>query len=91
MLLTGEVGAGKTTLTRALVDELDEETYKLALVINPRISATQLFQLMAEKLGLADAPRQKNRLLEALQGRLFELDEQGKTPVLIIDEATRGV
>jgi type II secretory pathway predicted ATPase ExeA len=87
MVLSGEIGAGKTTLTRALVDELDEAVYKIALVINPRLSATQLFQLMAEKLGLADAPRQKNRLLEALQGKLFELDQEGKTAVLIIDEA----
>jgi type II secretory pathway predicted ATPase ExeA len=87
MVLSGEIGAGKTTLTRALVDELDEAVYKVALVINPRLSAAQLLQLMAEKLGLENPPRQKNKLLEAVQTRLYELDQDGKTAVLIIDEA----
>lgn len=87
MVLTGEIGAGKTTLTRALVDELDPEHYRIALVINPRLSAAQLLQLLAEKLGLANPPRQKNRLLEAVQSRLFELDQEDRTAVLIIDEA----
>ncbi len=87
MVLTGEIGAGKTTLTRALVDELDEAAYQIVLVINPRLSAVLLLQTLAERLGLTDAPRQRNRLLEAVQGRLFELDQEGVTPVLIIDEA----
>lgn len=87
MVLTGEIGAGKTTLTRALVDELDDTKFTVVLVINPRISSSQLLQALAEKLGVAKAPRQRNKLLEAVQARLFEIDQQGITPVLIIDEA----
>lgn len=87
MILTGEIGAGKTTLTRALVDELDEDTYRVVLVINPRLSPLLLLQTLAERLEVVNPPRQRNRLLEAVQGRLFELDQEGITPVLIIDEA----
>ncbi len=87
MVLTGEIGAGKTTLTRALADELPEDRYRIVLLINPRISALQLLQALAERLGLENAPRQRVRLLEAVQARLYELDQQGVTPVLIIDEA----
>jgi general secretion pathway protein A len=87
MVLSGEIGAGKTTLTRALIDELDDERFQVVLVINPRLTAVQLLEVLAERLGVANPPRQRNRLLEAVQSRLFELDQQQKTPVLIIDEA----
>ena len=87
MVLSGEIGAGKTTLTRALVDELDEAAFRIVLVINPRLTPLLLLQTLAERLGVLNPPRQRNRLLEAVQGRLFELDQEGVTPVLIIDEA----
>ena len=87
MVLTGEIGAGKTTLSRALIDSLDENLFRVVLVINPRISAPQLLQALAVKLGLEKAPRQRNLLLEAVQSQLFVMDQSGITPVLIIDEA----
>lgn len=85
-LLTGEVGAGKTTLSRALIDRLDER-YRVVLVINPRLSPAQLLALIAERLGVAPVPTRKNKLLDALTERLFALYEEGAVPLVIVDEA----
>lgn len=85
-LLTGEIGAGKTTLSRALIDRLDER-YRAVLVINPRVSPAQLLTLIAERLSVAKPPKQKQRLIDALTERLFALYEEGNIPLLIVDEA----
>ncbi|MCP4501212.1 MAG: AAA family ATPase [Deltaproteobacteria bacterium] len=85
-LLTGEVGAGKTTLSRALIDQLDEH-FRVVLIINPRLSASQMLNLIAERLGLDDVPKAKHKLIDALMARLFELYEAGVTPLVIVDEA----
>ncbi len=85
-LLTGEVGAGKTTLSRALIDRLDEK-FRVVLVINPRLSATQLLALIAERLGVDPVPRGKVKLLDALTAQLFALYEAGHSPLVIVDEA----
>lgn len=85
-LLTGEVGAGKTTLSRALIDRLDER-YRVVLVINPRLSPAQLLALIAERLGVTPVPTRKQKLLDLLTERLFALYEDGATPLVIVDEA----
>jgi general secretion pathway protein A len=85
-LLTGEIGAGKTTISRALVDRL-EERFKVVLAMNPRLSAPQMLGFIAERLGVEPVPRQKARLIDALTGRLFELYEEGAIPLIIVDEA----
>ncbi len=86
MLLTGEIGSGKTTLTRALINELDD-SYVVILLLNPRLTATQFLRTIAKRLGLDGDLRYKDLLIEALYQRVYELYEEGKTPVIIIDEA----
>jgi len=85
-LLTGEVGAGKTTLSRSLIDRLDEH-FRVVLIINPRLSASQMLSLIAERLGVDDVPKAKHKLIDALMVRLYELHESGITPLVIVDEA----
>lgn len=85
-LLTGEVGSGKTLLTRALLDRLDER-YETAMVLNPRLSPRQLLGTVAAELGVKEPRYQENELLDQIQARLLELDEGGRTAVLIVDEA----
>jgi type II secretory pathway predicted ATPase ExeA len=85
-LLTGEIGAGKTTLSRALIDRLDER-FRAVLVINPRLSPSQLLALVAERLGVKTRALKKTALLDALTERLFALYEEGSIPLIIIDEA----
>jgi type II secretory pathway predicted ATPase ExeA len=85
-LLTGEIGAGKTTLSRALIDKLDAR-YRVVLLMNPRMSAQQVLQTVAERLEVKSLSRNKTKLLDALCGRLYELYEQGAVPLLIVEEA----
>jgi general secretion pathway protein A len=86
-LLTGEIGAGKTTLSRALIDRLDPEKFRVVLVINPRLSAMDMLAFIAERLGVGELPKQKTRVIDALTARLFALYEQGVAPLVIVDEA----
>jgi len=85
-LLTGEVGSGKTLLTRALLDRLDGR-YETAMVLNPRLSPRQLLATVASELGVAEPRYQENELLDQIQARLLELDGQGRAALLIVDEA----
>lgn len=85
-LLCGDIGAGKTTLSRALVDRL-KERYRVVLVMNPRLNAAQMLAFIAERLGAEPLPKQKSRLLDAITARLFEIYEEGDIPLVIVDEA----
>jgi type II secretory pathway predicted ATPase ExeA len=84
-LLVGEIGSGKTTLSRALIDRIGE-TRPVVLLINPRLTPTQLLRSIAAGLGI-EPPRFRNDLLDRIHTRLFELYEEKREPVLIIDEA----
>ena len=84
-LLTGEIGSGKTTLSRALIDSLDEHYFPI-LIINPRLSPSQFLRLLAKKCG-KEPKYYKSDLIDQIYDALFENYEQGKTPVLIVDEA----
>lgn len=84
-LLVGEIGSGKTTLSRALIDRIGESR-AVILLINPRLTPAQLLRSIAAGLGLQPA-RFRNELLDQIHTRLFELYEAGREPVLIIDEA----
>ncbi|MEO6486943.1 MAG: AAA family ATPase [Thermoanaerobaculia bacterium] len=84
-LLTGDVGSGKTTLSRVLIDRLGD-TRPVVLLINPRLSPTQLLRSIAGGLGMTPG-RYRYEMLEQLHARLFELYEEKREPVVIIDEA----
>jgi type II secretory pathway predicted ATPase ExeA len=84
-LLTGDIGSGKTTLSRALIDRVGEAR-PVVLLINPRLTPTQFLKAIAANLGI-EVPRLRNELLDRLHAKLFELYEAGREPVVIIDEA----
>lgn len=88
IVLTGEVGCGKTTLCRALLNELDPDSHETALIMNPRIGETQLILAILKELGESTEGYTGNddltgRLNDALLRRIAA----GKEIVLIIDEA----
>jgi len=85
-LLTGEVGSGKTLLTRALVDRLGDR-YEIGMILNPRLSPRQFLRAAAKELGIAEPRFHSNDLLEQMHDRLLELDGQGRAALLIVDEA----
>ena len=86
ILLTGEIGCGKTTLTRALMDSLDD-SYKVINILNPRLTANQFIRTIARRLEIDIPYNYKDDLLEAVYERVYDLHENGITPVIIIDEA----
>lgn len=85
-LLTGEVGSGKTLLTRALVDRVQDRR-EVGMILNPRLSPRQFLLTVASELGIEKPRFQTAALLDQIHARLLELDEQGRPALLIVDEA----
>jgi general secretion pathway protein A len=86
--LTGEVGTGKTTLCRLLLEQLPENT-RVALVLNPKLSPVELLETICEELKLDVAARRGSLkgLVDTLNAYLLDAYAQGLRVVLIIDEA----
>lgn len=85
ILLTGEIGSGKTTLSRALMDSLGEE-YRIISILNPRLTPSQFLRYVAKGFNI-DTVRSKDDLLEKIYEKVYEDSTNGITPVIIIDEA----
>ncbi len=86
VVLTGDIGAGKTTVCRTLLNNLDPNT-ATALITNTHISGKDLLISILDELGVAYAPGSKARLLNALNMHLIDCLRNNKNVVLIIDEA----
>jgi general secretion pathway protein A len=91
--LTGEVGTGKTTLSRLLLEQLPEDT-RIALVLNPRQDAVELLETICEELHIDIAGGKFDRssgssksLIDALNAYLLDAYAQGLRVVVLIDEA----
>ena len=85
-LLTGEIGSGKTLLTRALLDRLPPH-YQVAMVLNPRLSQSQFLWTLASELEVPGPAARVAELLDQIHRRLLSLDAEGKVALLIVDEA----
>jgi type II secretory pathway predicted ATPase ExeA len=86
ILLTGEVGSGKTTLTRALMDSLGEQ-YRVVLIINPQLTPMQFLRTVAKRFDIDVPYNYKDNLLDAIYEKVYQDYASGITPVIIIDEA----
>jgi len=86
ILLTGEVGSGKTTLSRALLDQL-REGYSTALILNPVMTGIQLIRAILGELRLDDRGNDRIRLVGRLNEFLLDRANAGEDVVLLIDEA----
>jgi len=86
--LTGEVGTGKTTLSRLLLEQLPEDT-RIALVLNPRQDALELLETICEELHIdIEGKRGSSKsLIDALNVYLLDAYAQGLRVVVLIDEA----
>jgi len=84
--LTGEVGAGKTTVCRALLKQLGNG-YRTALILNPSLTSSQLLRTILTELGLESKNHDRVSALETLNGFLLEQAASGHDVVLLIDEA----
>jgi len=86
ILLTGEVGCGKTTIIRNIIKKHHEEVV-ISMVYNTRVSSEQLFALINDDFGISVVGKDKTSMLRDLNDFLVEQYAKGNSPVLIIDEA----
>ena len=88
-MLTGEVGCGKTTVTKALEKHLDKDVFQLKTISNPALQPTDLIKAILLKLGdnSDNGNGSKTVLLDRLQKLLHQNAENGLSTVLAIDEA----
>lgn len=84
--ITGEIGAGKTTLCRRLLPEIAGKA-RTALIVNPGLSDVQLLGAIVEDFGIQCKARNRKGYYDALNHFLIDVARQGMTSVLIIDEA----
>ena len=85
IVITGDVGTGKTTLCRALLGKLDERV-KTALIFNPILSEEELLRSILQDFGLTGTGATKKELIDELNEFLIQLLTEGKTAALIVDE-----
>jgi type II secretory pathway predicted ATPase ExeA len=87
IMLTGEVGTGKTTLLNRLLDWLRGQRVRTAFVFNSQLDVSQLFDFIMSDFDIPCESRQKSTVLMRLNQWLLERYRAGETVVLVIDEA----
>ncbi|MDI9569806.1 MAG: AAA family ATPase [Pseudomonadota bacterium] len=86
-LLTGEIGSGKTTLSRVFIQQLPDSEFDIGLITNPSLNALDFIKEVHYQLGLESKSNSKSELLVILNNRLLENINNGRSTLLIIDEA----
>jgi general secretion pathway protein A len=87
IVLVGEVGCGKTTLCRRFLNELDSSHWDTALILNPRLTETQMLKAILTELGETQIARTPHDLVNQINRVLLARIDAGRDIVLIIDEA----
>jgi general secretion pathway protein A len=88
VVLIGEAGMGKTTVTRAVIEKQRDSEVKCIYLYNPLLTRAEFLEFLASSFHLSKAAeRSKTRLMAELASRLTALRQQGATVVLLIDEA----
>ncbi len=87
IVVTGDVGAGKTTIVRSLLDKLDPGHVVAGNLVSTQIDADDTLRLVASSFGLRTKDIEKSDLLLSLEAFLVSVSQQGKRALLIVDEA----
>ena len=87
IVVTGEVGAGKTTIVRGLLNDLDSEKVVAAQLVSTQLDADDTLRMIAGAFGVGTRNVGKSEMLLALEAFLVDVTRQGKRCLLIVDEA----
>ncbi|MBP9803840.1 MAG: XrtA-associated ATPase [Candidatus Accumulibacter sp.] len=87
IVVTGEIGAGKTTIVRGLLNDLDSEKVVAAQLVSTQLDAEDVLRMVAAAFGVGTKNVGKSELLLALEAFLVDVTRQGKRCLLIVDEA----
>lgn len=87
IVLVGEVGCGKTTLCRRFLNEINHDHFDTALILNPRVSETEMLKAILTELGESTTASSQPDLVAHVNRVLLERIDRGRDIVLIIDEA----
>jgi len=87
IVITGEVGAGKTLLVRSLLQKLDPKKIVAANLVSTQIDADDILRMVAASFGIPSKHLSKSDLLLALEAFLVATTAEGKRALLIVDEA----
>jgi putative secretion ATPase (PEP-CTERM system associated) len=85
--ITGDIGAGKSTLVAHLLATIDRERLNAIHIASTQVGGDDLLRLVAQGLGIATAGTEKARLLDAVERRLEEEVRSGRRTLLVVDEA----
>ncbi len=86
-LLSGEIGCGKTTLSKVFLERLSEDNFDVALISNPCLEPMEFLKDILYKFRITDVPETKVEILQRLNNRLTNNMNEGKETLLIVDEA----
>jgi len=87
IVVTGEVGAGKTTIVRGLLNDLDSAKVVAAQLVSTQLDAEDILRMVAAAFGVGARNMGKSELLLALEAYLVDVTRQGRRCLLIVDEA----
>jgi len=87
VVLTGEVGTGKTLILRSLLGLLQRRDVAFALIFNPKLSPLEFMRYIARDLGLPVGDKAKDELIHVLNGFVLQRHQKGLTTLLVVDEA----
>jgi general secretion pathway protein A len=87
VVLTGEVGTGKTLILRSLLGLLQRRDVAFALIFNPTLSPLEFMRYLARDFGLPVGDKAKDELIHMLNGFLLQRHQKGLTTILVVDEA----
>jgi type II secretory pathway predicted ATPase ExeA len=85
-VLSGEIGCGKTTLSRALMDRLGSK-YRFCYIINPRLNPVEFLRTIARILEVEEPATAKDTLIHQIHSAVYAAHQAGVCPILVIDEA----
>jgi putative secretion ATPase (PEP-CTERM system associated) len=86
IVITGDIGTGKTTIANSLLDNMQEDIVA-AQIVSPRLSPDELVKMVARKFNVPVKGSTKSDILNDLEAFLMDLHKQGKRALLLVDEA----